>query len=133
MLPQLREALARRAYLEAEKPLLQLQLTVVLFPRLAISSVSLKTTSSWSAMVLTDGTRERLNPVEKALKESLLPSEFRDVHLYAFTRRTLFPDGTVRIDRPLPIVAIGTILKDKSDHFSRREYHLPCARDVRRA
>ncbi|KAI0806908.1 hypothetical protein C8Q74DRAFT_1188125 [Fomes fomentarius] len=58
-----------------------------------------------------------LTPAERALKESLLPREFRDVHLYAFSRRTIYPDGSIKIDHPQPIFAIGSILKD-SDYFS---------------
>ena len=50
----------------------------------------------------------------------MLPQEFRDVHLYAFSRRTIYPDGYVKIDHPQPIVAIGSILKD-TEHFSKRE------------
>ena len=61
-----------------------------------------------------------LTAAERALKESLLPKEFRDVHLYAFTRRTLYPDGSIKIDHPQSIVAIGSILKD-TDYFSKRE------------
>ncbi|KAI0747614.1 hypothetical protein C8Q80DRAFT_686169 [Daedaleopsis nitida] len=59
-----------------------------------------------------------LTAAERALKASLDPREFRDVHLYSFSRRTIFPDGSIRIDKPQPIVAIGSILKD-TDHFSK--------------
>ncbi|EJF62646.1 hypothetical protein DICSQDRAFT_57708 [Dichomitus squalens LYAD-421 SS1] len=59
-----------------------------------------------------------LTPAERALRDSLLPQEFRDVHLYAFTRKTIFSDGSSRIDHPLPIFAVGSILKD-TDHFSK--------------
>ncbi|KAI0713494.1 hypothetical protein C8Q76DRAFT_463336 [Earliella scabrosa] len=59
-----------------------------------------------------------LTSTEIALKVSLLPSEFRDVHLHAFARRTVFHDGVVRIDHPLPIIAIGSILKE-AEHFSK--------------
>ncbi|KAI1784244.1 hypothetical protein LXA43DRAFT_229962 [Ganoderma leucocontextum] len=57
-------------------------------------------------------TTSPLTVVEKALRDSLLVSDFRDVYLYAFSRRTILPDGTLRINRPLPIVAIGSILKN---------------------
>lgn len=67
----------------------------------------------------------KLSPVERALRDSLKPSEFRDVHLYAFSRRTTFQDGPIRIDRPLPVVAIGSILKD-TEYFSNREYAHMC-------
>lgn len=66
-----------------------------------------------------------LTSTEIALKVSLLPSEFRDVHLHAFARRTVFHDGVVRIDHPLPIIAIGSILKE-AEHFSKRMC-LPCS------
>ena len=62
-----------------------------------------------------------LSPLEKALKDSLQPREYRDVHMYAFTRRTVSVDGTVKIDHPLPVVAIGSILKESSEHFSKCE------------
>ncbi len=62
-----------------------------------------------------------LTPAERALKESLLPREFRDVHLYAFSRRTIYPDGSIKIDHPQPIFAIGSILKD-SDYFSNCQW-----------
>ncbi|KAI0713493.1 hypothetical protein C8Q76DRAFT_731615 [Earliella scabrosa] len=65
-----------------------------------------------------DLTSSTLTAAERALKESLLPKEFRDVHLYAFTRRTLYPDGSIKIDHPQSIVAIGSILKD-TDYFSK--------------
>ncbi|KAI1784245.1 hypothetical protein LXA43DRAFT_229845 [Ganoderma leucocontextum] len=59
-----------------------------------------------------------LSPVERALRDSLQPPECRDVHLYAFSRRTIFADGSIRIDHPLPIFAVGSILKG-TDHFSK--------------
>ncbi|RPD73522.1 hypothetical protein L226DRAFT_614035 [Lentinus tigrinus ALCF2SS1-7] len=59
-----------------------------------------------------------LSPVERALKDSLNPETFRDVNLYAFSRRTALQDGSIIIDHPLPIVAIGSILKE-TEHFSK--------------
>ncbi|KAI0781384.1 hypothetical protein BD413DRAFT_462698 [Trametes elegans] len=58
-----------------------------------------------------------LTPLEEALKESLMPPDFRDVHLYAFSRRIILPNGSSKIDHPLPIVAVGSILK-KVEYFS---------------
>ena len=62
-----------------------------------------------------------LTTAEKVLKECLSTPEFRDIHLYAFSRRTVFPDGSRTIDHPLPISAIGSILED-TDHFSKCEH-----------
>ena len=62
-----------------------------------------------------------LSPLEQSLKASLLPPEPRDVRLHAFARRTRHRDGTVHIDRPLPIVAIGSVLEAKSEHFAKRQ------------
>ncbi|KAH9890616.1 hypothetical protein C8Q73DRAFT_793054 [Cubamyces lactineus] len=58
-----------------------------------------------------------LTPLERALKASILDQEFRDVHLYAFARRTTYSDGTIRIGHPLSLRAVGSILKD-TEHFS---------------
>lgn len=60
-----------------------------------------------------------LTPSERALKESLTKLDFRDVHLYAFTRKTVYSDGSSTIGHPLPLLAIGSILKD-SEHFAKR-------------
>lgn len=62
-----------------------------------------------------------LSPVERALRDSLHPPEPRDVHLYAFSRKTIFPDGSIQIDHPLPIYAVGSILKN-TEHFSKRKW-----------
>lgn len=59
-----------------------------------------------------------LTPLEIALKESLLLPDFRDVHLYAFSKRTITRDGATRIFRPLPVVAIAHILK-QTEYFSK--------------
>ncbi|OJT12245.1 hypothetical protein TRAPUB_11233 [Trametes pubescens] len=59
-----------------------------------------------------------LTPSERALKESLTKLDFRDVHLYAFTRKTVYADGSSSIGHPLPLLAIGSILKD-SEHFAK--------------
>ncbi|KAI0648312.1 hypothetical protein C8Q79DRAFT_567910 [Trametes meyenii] len=59
-----------------------------------------------------------LTPTERVLKESLTTPEFRDVHLYAFTRRIILPDGSSKIDHPLPVLAVGSILKD-TEYFSK--------------
>ena len=67
----------------------------------------------------------QLSSLELSLKASLLPPEPRDVRLYAFARRTRrLHDGTVsvNIDRPLPIVAIGSVLAAGSEHFAKCEY-----------
>ncbi|KAL1947412.1 hypothetical protein VTO73DRAFT_14373 [Trametes versicolor] len=65
------------------------------------------------------GPPSELSPTERALKESLTKTEFRDVHLYAFTRRTVYlGDGSSKIGHPLPVLAIGSILKD-SEHFAK--------------
>lgn len=58
-----------------------------------------------------------LTPVETALKESLLAPDFRDVHLYAYSKRTVVNEGSTRIFRPLPVVAIAHILK-QTEYFS---------------
>ncbi|KAI0648313.1 hypothetical protein C8Q79DRAFT_954819 [Trametes meyenii] len=59
-----------------------------------------------------------LNPLECALKRSLLEPEFRDVHLYAFSRRTILSDGTSKIDHPLSVVAISSVLQE-TQYFSK--------------
>ncbi|KAM5542629.1 hypothetical protein V8D89_003590 [Ganoderma adspersum] len=64
----------------------------------------------------TPSTTSPLTALERSLKDSLLVSEFRDVHLYAFSRRTSLPNGTLRISHPLPVVAISSILK-KTESF----------------
>ena len=66
-----------------------------------------------------------LTSLEQALFESLLSPDIRDVHIYAFSRRTRRTDGTVEICALKPILAIGSILKDKSEHFSKRESVFP--------
>ncbi|KAI0831704.1 hypothetical protein BC628DRAFT_1311282 [Trametes gibbosa] len=58
-----------------------------------------------------------LTPAECALANSLVNPEFRDVHLYAFTRRSIHLDGTCRIGKPLPILAVGSVLKD-TEYFA---------------
>ncbi|KAI0329872.1 hypothetical protein GY45DRAFT_1324484 [Cubamyces sp. BRFM 1775] len=58
-----------------------------------------------------------LTPIERALKASILDQEFRDVQLYAFTRRTTYSDGTIRIGHPLSLHAVGSVLKE-TEHFS---------------
>ncbi|KAI9056948.1 hypothetical protein FKP32DRAFT_1682091 [Trametes sanguinea] len=58
-----------------------------------------------------------LTTVERALKQSLTAAHFQDVHLYAFSRRTVRPDGSVRISHPLPIRAVSSILKE-TEYFS---------------
>ncbi|OSC96618.1 hypothetical protein PYCCODRAFT_1348507, partial [Trametes coccinea BRFM310] len=77
-----------------------------------------------------------LTTVERALKQSLTAPDFQDVHLYAFSRRTVRPDGSVRIGHPLLIRAVSSILKE-TEYFSNlltsgfadsslvREYALP--------
>ncbi|PIL30568.1 hypothetical protein GSI_07268 [Ganoderma sinense ZZ0214-1] len=65
----------------------------------------------------TPSTTSPLTAVERSLRDSLLVSEFRDVYLYAFSRRTILPDGTLRINHPLPVVTISSILKN-TDSFS---------------
>ncbi|KAI0373268.1 hypothetical protein BV20DRAFT_1119317 [Pilatotrama ljubarskyi] len=60
----------------------------------------------------------QLTPSERALKESLTVPDFRDLELYAFSRRTIFRDGSVQIGYPLPILAISSILKD-TEYFSK--------------
>ena len=66
-----------------------------------------------------------LTSLEHALLQSLLSPDVRDVHIYAFSRRTHRTDGTVEIGESKPILAIGSILKDKSEHFSKRESVFP--------
>ncbi len=62
-----------------------------------------------------------LTAVERSLRDSLFVSDFRDVYLYAFSRRTVLPDRTLKISRPLPVVAISSILKH-TDSFSKCEF-----------
>lgn len=62
-----------------------------------------------------------LTPVERSLRDSLLASEIRDVHLYAFSRRTILSSRALRITYPLPVAAISSILKD-TECFSKREF-----------
>ncbi|KAH9890617.1 hypothetical protein C8Q73DRAFT_667467 [Cubamyces lactineus] len=52
-----------------------------------------------------------LSPIERVLSQSLELADYRDVHLYAFTRRTVFPDGATWIDLPQPIAATSSLLK----------------------
>ncbi|KAH9915802.1 uncharacterized protein BXZ73DRAFT_22478, partial [Epithele typhae] len=59
-----------------------------------------------------------LTPLERALRDSLSPPKCRDVVLYAFSRRTVYADGTIKVDHPLPIAAIGSVLKE-TEHFSK--------------
>ncbi|KAI0668480.1 hypothetical protein C8Q78DRAFT_1047341 [Trametes maxima] len=59
-----------------------------------------------------------LTPLERALKQSLLEPEFRNVHLYAFSRRTILPNGASRVDHPLSVVAIGSVLQE-TQYFSK--------------
>ncbi|KAH9915800.1 uncharacterized protein BXZ73DRAFT_17941, partial [Epithele typhae] len=59
-----------------------------------------------------------LTPLERALMASLSPPKFRDVHLYAFSRRTVYSDGSIRVDHPLPIAVIGSVLKN-TEHFEK--------------
>ena len=60
-----------------------------------------------------------LTPTERALRLSLRPSKFRDVHLYAFSRRKVYSDGYFDIDSPLPVVCVGSVLEG-IEHFSNR-------------
>ncbi|KAI0637429.1 hypothetical protein C8Q77DRAFT_1050083 [Trametes polyzona] len=65
------------------------------------------------------GSLVQLTSVERALKQSLQAAPFRDVHLYAFSRRSIARhDGTVRIGHPLPIVGIGAVLKE-AEYFGK--------------
>ncbi|KAI8999047.1 hypothetical protein BD414DRAFT_476823 [Trametes punicea] len=57
-----------------------------------------------------------LSPIERALQQSLHPRDYRDVHLYAFTRRTVFPDGSTWIDLPRPVAAMSSILS-QTEYF----------------
>ncbi|KAI0329871.1 hypothetical protein GY45DRAFT_1371258 [Cubamyces sp. BRFM 1775] len=59
-----------------------------------------------------------LSPIERVLSQSLELADYRDVHLYAFTRRTVFPDGTTWIDLPQPIAATSSLLK-RVDYFRK--------------
>ena len=61
-----------------------------------------------------------LTTVESALRDSLFPPEFRDVHLYAFSRRTICKGNKIKIDHPLPVIAIGSIIKN-TEHFAKCE------------
>ncbi|KAI0350194.1 hypothetical protein OH77DRAFT_1090990 [Trametes cingulata] len=59
-----------------------------------------------------------LTALERALKRSLLTSEFRDVHLYAFTRRTIFSDGTSRVSHPLAVASMRSVLEE-TEYFRK--------------
>ncbi|CDO68882.1 hypothetical protein BN946_scf185000.g25 [Trametes cinnabarina] len=59
-------------------------------------------------------TSAALSPVEILLQQSLHLPDYRDVHMYAFTRRTVFPDGSTWIDLPEPIAAMSTILRQRA-------------------
>ena len=63
-------------------------------------------------------TPQRMRMIVEAFKESLELPDFRDVHLYAFSRRTVYKNGSVVVDHPLPIVGIGSILKE-TEYFSK--------------
>ena len=62
-----------------------------------------------------------LSPIERVLSQSLELADYRDVHLYAFTRRTVFPDGTTWIDLPQPIAATSSLLK-RVEYFRKRMF-----------
>ncbi|KAI8999048.1 hypothetical protein BD414DRAFT_143015 [Trametes punicea] len=69
-------------------------------------------------MSASDPSPVSLSIMERALKRSLLDPDFRDVQLYAFARRTVRPNGSVSIGHPLPILAIGSILRG-TEYFSK--------------
>ncbi|KAI9056947.1 hypothetical protein FKP32DRAFT_1598832 [Trametes sanguinea] len=58
--------------------------------------------------------RAALSPIERLLQQSLHLPDYRDVHLYAFTRRTVFPNGSTWIDLPAPVAAMSSILKERA-------------------
>ncbi|RPD59189.1 hypothetical protein L226DRAFT_572188 [Lentinus tigrinus ALCF2SS1-7] len=53
---------------------------------------------------------EPLTSVEAALAASLNPGSVRDICLYAFSKKSK-SNGVVKIHRPLPVVAVGSVLK----------------------
>ncbi|EIW60772.1 uncharacterized protein TRAVEDRAFT_19359 [Trametes versicolor FP-101664 SS1] len=55
---------------------------------------------------------------DRAIAASLDPCDARDVRLYAYSRRTTSPGWQVaKIDKPLPIIAMSTVL-NQTEHFS---------------
>ncbi|GBE81450.1 predicted protein [Sparassis crispa] len=56
-----------------------------------------------------------LTRTEEALKASLSSPAFLDVKFFAFSRKYVTADGTVRVDKPQPILAISSVLKKIED------------------
>ncbi|KAI0781383.1 hypothetical protein BD413DRAFT_28908 [Trametes elegans] len=58
-----------------------------------------------------------LTATERALAQSMAPEDVRDVRFFAFSRKSVSSSGELTIHHPLPIVAIGSLLK-QTEHFS---------------
>ncbi|KAH9938934.1 hypothetical protein B0H21DRAFT_825334 [Amylocystis lapponica] len=65
-----------------------------------------------------DSAEPSLTPLQEALKASLSSPVFLDVKFFAFSRRTLREDGTIRVDRPRSVLAIGSVLQ-RNEYFDK--------------
>ncbi|KAI0806913.1 hypothetical protein C8Q74DRAFT_1188479 [Fomes fomentarius] len=61
---------------------------------------------------------EPLTSIEKVLAASLHPGSNRDVCLRAYSRKQMGAAGVVTVYRPLPILVVGSVLKE-TEHFAK--------------
>ncbi len=71
-----------------------------------------------------------LTTADRAIVASLDPCDARDVRLYAYSRRTTSPGSqAVKIDKPLPIVAMSSVL-NQAEHFSTCKWYCLAAQHL---